>query len=673
MGRLAMGATRSAFAFLMIVAAGCDDTPEPGGTLTTYGKACQTALGKLPLHWSCQKGSGKAGDPTEGAVLHVGLPAGMNPKDAVEATVCDNPPWLPLGKDIQCVEGARLVKISTDNPDTEVRVICRRYDPVSDPVNEKIYQDVAVVATNTKTGDTCFFQALASHAGPLDGTNVPSPMADPSSADLDERRAGKEALKFWFKPEELNSGALKCSRCHDNDAWMHTPYVDQVGDANFVPDIDSVVGRDSDTFSKGMLNHADPYQLVSAATLIMMAGWPQPIAIRTAKVKDGNDVVAAQECTACHRISGKDTRTGDASLGQSWITFTTDGNKVPRRTQRDLTNAAQWTMYAKDYHFMPRNDGSSDETEWQKAHAKHIKALECCAKDPTKYGCASYPIFGVKKGDMVTQGMNKMNKCVDDTGDVSFYMDSPQTASKRLASNRCDAPLDQPLCMNLTITHTLVDGSTQTITTDENGDTLGFCTPISTGYRSDFQVFPADVVDLTLSDTMAWDYSHVPLMFEKWVSYSGDPKDCPCDDPTSTTCHFTTKGAADWFGDNPTSPTFDGDPQYFECHPQFMPAGTCQEVCDANTHQGGDTPETHQVEMGQASGSFTFSYDTYTVKDQIIVSYAGTQLFDTGCVGEANNVPLTYSGTSTKITVTVNPNCEGTTGTAWNFTVGCPQ
>jgi len=655
-----MGAARSIAASLMMAVAGCTpDTPEPATTLTAYGKDCQAKLGKLPLHWSCQDGAPDGG--VTGTVLSVGLPAGTAPASVTTATTCDNPPWLGLGGGKgQCVEGARLVKIPTSNTDTEVRVICRRYKPVADFVTNKLYQDVAVVASNAKTGDTCFFQALAGSAD-LDGTNVPSPMADSSNTmDVAELRAGKEANKFWLKPEELKftpsptgGSELRCVVCHDNDAWMHTPYVDQVKDANAVPTVKDRGGTDD--FDKDKVDTPDPYQLVDLASL---PGWPSPVAIRTAKVKDDNGNVNDQECTECHRISGKGTETE-----KLWIDWTTDVSLVKQITPRTTVDA---------HHYMPQYS-SATEADWHKSNDKHIKAIKCCAADPTKYGCAKYDILGVAKGSVVTQGTDKMHKCVDDTGDVSMNMFIPNAAAKRVASvNRCDTNLDQPICVDLTVTHTLVDGTMQTITMDQNGLPLGYCTPAPMSYDSTAQIFPADVVDLKLSDTLAWDSSHVPLMFQKWAAASGDPRDCPCEDPTSTTCHFQSKGASDWFGGNSAGPEFDADPPAFDCEPQFMPAGACQDVCDANTHQGGDTPETHQVEMGQMSGTFTFSWEMYTIKDQMIVSYEGTQLFDTGCVSGNGQQPLSFAGTTTKVTVVVNPNCEGTTGTAWNFTVGCP-
>lgn len=103
--------------------------------------------------------------------------------------------------------------------------------------------------------------------------------------------------------------------------------------------------------------------------------------------------------------------------------------------------------------------------------------------------------------------------------------------------------------------------------------------------------------------------------------------------------------------------------------------GPAAQPCNMQTFAGGDAPETHTVEMGATSGTFTFSYDTFQIEDQIIVSYEGNTLFDTGCVGASGTQTLSYSGASTQLTVKVNPDCAnpGGTGTAWNYTVNCPQ
>lgn len=97
--------------------------------------------------------------------------------------------------------------------------------------------------------------------------------------------------------------------------------------------------------------------------------------------------------------------------------------------------------------------------------------------------------------------------------------------------------------------------------------------------------------------------------------------------------------------------------------------------CSTTQNQGGDTPDTRTIELGKIAGSFDFKYDTYTVKDRMIVKYQGTTLFDSGCVGTngLTTKTLNYSGASSQISVQVIPNCAGTTGTGWEYQVSCPR
>jgi hypothetical protein len=98
-------------------------------------------------------------------------------------------------------------------------------------------------------------------------------------------------------------------------------------------------------------------------------------------------------------------------------------------------------------------------------------------------------------------------------------------------------------------------------------------------------------------------------------------------------------------------------------------------ACNATQIAGGDTPDTRTIDLGKPAGTFVFTYDTQSVKDQMIVRYQGATLFDSGCVGTNGNrtTSLTYSGTSTQISVQVVPNCAGgTSGTVWSYSVSCP-
>ncbi|MBF0538355.1 MAG: VCBS repeat-containing protein [Nitrospirae bacterium] len=95
-------------------------------------------------------------------------------------------------------------------------------------------------------------------------------------------------------------------------------------------------------------------------------------------------------------------------------------------------------------------------------------------------------------------------------------------------------------------------------------------------------------------------------------------------------------------------------------------------TCNTVTNAGSDKPESFTFDMGATSGTFYLDYNTYTIEDEIFVYYQGTLLYDTGCVGKSDSVPLSFSGTSSVISVSVTPNCTGTTSTAWTFTVSCP-
>jgi hypothetical protein len=98
-------------------------------------------------------------------------------------------------------------------------------------------------------------------------------------------------------------------------------------------------------------------------------------------------------------------------------------------------------------------------------------------------------------------------------------------------------------------------------------------------------------------------------------------------------------------------------------------------ACGAQQVAGGDAPDTRGIEMGISHGTFDFSYDTYSIPDDIVVSYQGLPLFDTGCVGASGTTTLSFGpGASTQLTVSVSPNCAGgTSGTAWDYTIGCPK
>lgn len=97
-----------------------------------------------------------------------------------------------------------------------------------------------------------------------------------------------------------------------------------------------------------------------------------------------------------------------------------------------------------------------------------------------------------------------------------------------------------------------------------------------------------------------------------------------------------------------------------------------QSNCNDQQQAGENVPEVHTIDLGQSYGSFIFDYQTFTAKDQIIITNGGRVIFNSGCVGEKKSVQLNL-GYSPTITVRVNPNCDGGSSTQWNFTVHCPR
>jgi hypothetical protein len=144
--------------------------------------------------------------------------------------------------------------------------------------------------------------------------------------------------------------------------------------------------------------------------------------------------------------------------------------------------------------------------------------------------------------------------------------------------------------------------------------------------------------------------------------------------------------------------------------------GTCPPpgpMCNSTLHQGGDDPETHVVQLGRTSGTTRLTFNTFNVGDVISVSYEGQQLDSSLCIrtstlaagctlngipqiGNTNTTcntsanPLApgcaccdgtgvcwadyrYSGSSSTMTVHVEPNCSFGDETIWNFSLSCPS
>lgn len=89
--------------------------------------------------------------------------------------------------------------------------------------------------------------------------------------------------------------------------------------------------------------------------------------------------------------------------------------------------------------------------------------------------------------------------------------------------------------------------------------------------------------------------------------------------------------------------------------------------CPGGGQSGGQGTFTRVINVGTAyPASFDFYYQAYTIQDRFVISGAAT--YDTGFTGGSATVSVAKTSASPYITVTVY---APTSGTAWNYNVGC--
>jgi hypothetical protein len=98
------------------------------------------------------------------------------------------------------------------------------------------------------------------------------------------------------------------------------------------------------------------------------------------------------------------------------------------------------------------------------------------------------------------------------------------------------------------------------------------------------------------------------------------------------------------------------------------PVGPGPQPCNTTTVSGGAGVTTTIHQLGATSGTFVFDFEAFSVPDRFEVIYMGDTLLDTGPVSGGAALGLSYSGSSSLVTVIVT----GPSGTAWNYALNCP-
>jgi hypothetical protein len=100
------------------------------------------------------------------------------------------------------------------------------------------------------------------------------------------------------------------------------------------------------------------------------------------------------------------------------------------------------------------------------------------------------------------------------------------------------------------------------------------------------------------------------------------------------------------------------------------PAASCNSIVNA----GADVGQTVDIDVSGTTGTIEFQYNTDSQPDRMVVFLDRRPTFDTGCLGtngfRSQNIPLPEG--ALKLTVRVEPNCRGGSGTSWSFKLVCP-
>jgi hypothetical protein len=236
---------------------------------------------------------------------------------------CDRPSLLSNGhgSDGQCVPGSRIINLSTEA--AQVSAMCRQKH--NRPIESLLFDEIDVIAHNPSTGATCWFQAKAdTPETPLNGENVTSP-TNLTGPDI------------WEDPASV--AADGCGNCHDNDAFMYSPFVGQVWDE--VP-----------------ANPLGPYFHVGGE--FGFDQWPT----QTFNLRDNT-------CVGCHRIGRMET----CNMLTEWMT----GGDIPEGAD---PLAQQYPLtYA-----MPPNHGLT-RAAWSTFHSRSVAQIRSCCADPDQQMC----------------------------------------------------------------------------------------------------------------------------------------------------------------------------------------------------------------------------------------------------------------------------------------------
>ncbi len=241
-----------------------------------YGELCVGQMGEIPFFE--KQGEFKYGtynclDSTPIPMTVTDAGGNVDRPDG-EVSKCDKPQYIYS----LCEQGPRVASRINDQG-TRWVLLCRK--SIGGLASDQ-FNDIAMIGHNPFTGKTCFFQNALYQK--KDGGNVPHPADREKSTNL------------WSGVHGGLGSGIQCSKCHDADPFVHSPWIDGAKDANGR----SVVPKMGEDQDMPIGANDAPYYLVNQRG----QNW---------RVIDSLTSPAVAACTKCHRM-------GKGGEWQQWVT-----------------------------------------------------------------------------------------------------------------------------------------------------------------------------------------------------------------------------------------------------------------------------------------------------------------------------------------------------------------
>jgi hypothetical protein len=308
-------------------------------TPQVYGVRCVDELGEIPFFEKNGDGTYTTYNCLDSTPIPVTVTragGGVDSPQTGTVAACDNPQYIYS----LCEAGPRVAS-RINEQGTRWVMLCRK--SIGGYASDQ-YNDIAMIGSNPFTGKACFFQnALYVKT---DGGNIPHP-ADPV-----------KSTNLWSGVHGGIGSGIECSRCHDADAFVHTPWIDSALDAQGRPVVPKM-GVDPD-FQLGA--NDTPYKIVNR----LGQNWTMDKQLVSPQ---------ANACLRCHRMAG-------GRWTQQWLSRLegTDG------AWNGITTA---TFNEPAHRFwMPPDQAFPTQASWDASEAKRaLDFIQSCGSNPSNPAC----------------------------------------------------------------------------------------------------------------------------------------------------------------------------------------------------------------------------------------------------------------------------------------------